>query len=226
MNEKKHKPRVPDIMETIFDIGYLTFALIAGIMFLVSAKGRTLFLLYGILTLTLCIGDAFHLIPRVKKALCGENPALRKQLGLGLQVSSVTMTIFYILLLYIWKCTFPEMEAPVMVSLMIWISAVIRIGICLLPQNNWYTGEGNMTLSLIRNGAFLITGIGVMILYGISGNANGYRMTRMIIAIVISFGCYMPVTVLSKKKPMIGMLMIPKTCAYIWMIAMGLQLLK
>ncbi|MBC5664483.1 hypothetical protein H8S07_04175 [Dorea sp. NSJ-36] len=50
-------------------------------------------------------------------------------------------------------------------------------------------------------------------------------MTRMVAAISLSFGCYIPVTLFSKKKPMVDLLMIPKTCAYMWMIAMGLQLL-
>jgi len=98
--------------------------------------------------------------------------------------------------------------------------------ICLLPQNNWTTDEGNMKLSIIRNSVFAVTGIGVIILYAISGNTYDYHMTRMVVAILISFGCYLPVTLLSKKKPMIGMLMIPKTCAYIWVIVMGLQLLQ
>ena len=49
-------------------------------------------------------------------------------------------------------------------------------------------------------------------------------MTRMVAAIIISFGCYLPVTLLSKSKPKVGLLMIPKTCAYMWVIAMGLQL--
>lgn len=48
---------------------------------------------------------------------------------------------------------------------------------------------------------------------------------RMVAAILISFGCYLPVTLLCKKYPKVGLLMIPKTCAYIWMIVMGLQLL-
>ena len=82
-----------------------------------------------------------------------------------------------------------------------------------------------MKLSIIRNGVFAITGIGVIILYAISGNAGGYHMTRMVAAILISFGCYLPVTLFSKKKPMVGILMIPKTCAYMWIIIMGLQLL-
>ncbi len=50
-------------------------------------------------------------------------------------------------------------------------------------------------------------------------------LTRMVAAIILSFGYYIPVTLFSKKKPMVGLLMIPKTCAYMWMIAMGLQLL-
>lgn len=220
-----HKPRVPDIMESIFDVGYLTFDLIAAILFFVYGKGNPLFILYGILTLTLCGGDAFHLVPRVMKAIKGPNEKVKRQMGFGLQVSSITMTIFYILYIYIWKLTFPELNAPASLVAIIWLSAIIRIVICLFPQNNWLTGEGNMKLSLARNLVFLVTGIGVIILYLISGNANDYHMTRMVAAIILSFGCYFPVTVLSKKKPMIGMLMIPKTCAYIWMIVMGLQLM-
>ena len=82
-----------------------------------------------------------------------------------------------------------------------------------------------MKLSVIRNAVFAVTGIGVIILYAISGNTNGLHMTRMVAAIIISFSCYIPVTLFSKTKPKVGLLMIPKTCAYMWSIAMGLQLL-
>ena len=44
----------------------------------------------------------------------------------------------------------------------------------------------------------------------------------MSIAIIISFACYFPVVLWAKKKPAVGMLMMPKTVAYIWMICMGL----
>ena len=225
MKEKNYKPQVPDIMESIFDTAYLLFDLVAAILFFVFAKGNTLFILYGILTLTLCGGDAFHLVPRVIKAVHGGNEKVKRQMGRGLQISSITMTVFYIILLYIWKYTFPEIQAPVAVEVMIWASAIVRIAVCILPQNNWCTDEGNMKLSVIRNTVFAVTGIGVIILYAISGNAGGYHMTRMVAAIIISFGCYIPVTLFSKTKPKVGLLMIPKTCAYMWVIAMGLQLL-
>lgn len=224
MSNEKYKPRVPDIVEAVFDIGYLTFAFIAGLFFLVKAQGRMMFELYGILTLTLCGGDAFHLVPRVVRALRGSSDEIKRKMAFGVQVSSITMTAFYVILMYVWKYTFETITAPIVLEVIIWITAIVRIVICFLPQNDWY-GEGNMRLSALRNGIFTVTGIGVIILYAISGEANGYHMTRMIAAIIISFGCYLPVTIWSKKKPMIGMLMMPKTCAYIWMIVMGLQIL-
>ena len=216
------KKNMPDIMEAIFDAGYLIFDLIAGILFFVFSKGNPLFILYGVLTLTLCGGDAFHLVPRIIRAVHGSSEKIKRQLGIGLQVSSITMTVFYIILLYVWKLTFPELNAPATVEAMIWISAIIRIVVCFLPQNNWCTDDGNMKLSILRNAVFAVTGIGVIILYAISGNANGYHMTRMVAAIIISFGCYLPVTLFSKTKPKVGLLMIPKTCAYMWIFVTGL----
>lgn len=225
MTNQGYTPRVPDLMEAVFDTCYLLFDLIAGVLFFAFSHGSPLFLLYGILTWTLCFGDAFHLVPRVLRAVKGSNEKIERQLGIGLQISSITMTVFYILLLYIWKQTFYEMTAPVMLEILIWVSAAIRIVVCMLPQNNWCSEEGNRKLSVIRNAVFAVTGICVIVLYVMSGNTYGYHMTRMAAAIVLSFGCYLPVTLLSKKMPKIGMLMIPKTCAYIWMIVMGLHLL-
>ena len=167
MKENNYKPQIPDVMEAIFDAAYLIFDLIAAMLFFIFSQGKTLFILYGILTLTLCGGDAFHLVPRIIRAVRGSNDKIKRQLGIGLQVSSITMTVFYILLMYIWKFTFPELEIPVILEAVIWISA----------------------------------------------------------AIIISFGCYLPVTLLSKSRPRVGLLMIPKTCAYMWVIIMGLQLL-
>ena len=172
MKENTFKPQIPDMMEAIFDAVYLIFDLVAAILFFIYAKGNTLFVLYGILTLTLCGGDAFHLVPRIIRAVRGTSDKIKRQLGIGLQVSSITMTVFYIILMYIWKLTFPEFTIPVAIEAIVWISAVVRIVICLFPQNNWCTDEGNMKLSIIRNTVFAVTGIGVIILYAISGNAS------------------------------------------------------
>jgi phosphoglycerol transferase MdoB-like AlkP superfamily enzyme len=80
-------------------------------------------------------------------------------------------------------------------------------------------------MSFLRNIPFGVTGVIVVILFFITGNTGGYNLWRMGIAIIISFSCYVPVTVLAKRYPPIGALMIPKTCAYIWMIMLLLGLL-
>ena len=72
--------------------------------------------------MTLCGGDAFHLVPRIIRAVRGTNDKIKRQLGIGLQVASITMTMFYILLMYIWKYTFPELKIPVVIEVVIWIS--------------------------------------------------------------------------------------------------------
>ena len=107
--------------------------------------------------------------------------------------------------LFLCKFTFTELKIPVIIEAVIWISAVVRIVICMLPQNNWCTEDGNMKLSVLRNAVFAVTGIGVIILYAMSGNTNEYHLTRMVAAIIISFGCYIPVTLFSKTKPKVGL---------------------
>jgi hypothetical protein len=41
------------------------------------------------------------------------------------------------------------------------------------------------------------------------------------LAIVLSFGLYLPVVLFADQYPWIGALMMPKTCAYFWVLLMG-----
>ena len=51
-----------------------------------------------------------------------------------------------------------------------------------------------------------------------------YLMT--VITIVLSFGFYIPVVLWAEVVPAIGMLMIPKTCAYVWTVLIGYNAMK
>ena len=88
MRENNYKPQIPDVMEAIFDAAYLIFDLVAAILFFIFSQGNMLFILYGILTLTLCGGDAFHLVPRIIRAVRESNDKIKRQLGIGLQILS------------------------------------------------------------------------------------------------------------------------------------------
>lgn len=218
-------PRGMRIGESVFDIAYLLYDLVAAIAFFSLAAGRTVFVLYGLLALVLGAGDAFHLIPRVQMHLFGVRDDTQARLGCGTQVASVTMTVFYVLLYLIWLQLFPGVEAPAAIGALILASAAVRVVVCLLPQNDWTSGRENLRWSLLRNVPFAVTGALVIALFAISGDAGGLRMWRMCIAIALSFGFYLPVTFLAKRRPAVGALMMPKTLTYMWMIGMGLQLL-
>lgn len=48
----------------------------------------------------------------------------------------------------------------------------------------------------------------------------------MWLTIVISFGFYLPVVLFADMIPLIGMLMIPKNCAYVWTVMIGFNSMK
>ena len=91
---------MPALPESIFDICYLIFAVISGILLLKSSKGRKELCLYGAMTLLLGCGDAFHLVPRVLNYWTDAD--YTAALGIGKLITSVTMTLFYLLIEYVY----------------------------------------------------------------------------------------------------------------------------
>ena len=89
------------IFETLFDVVYLITVVTLGIVMILQSSGKKQYLLYGLMAVILGCGDAFHLVPRAI-ALCAiglEN--YTAALGIGEMITSVTMTIFYVLLYYV-----------------------------------------------------------------------------------------------------------------------------
>ncbi len=48
----------------------------------------------------------------------------------------------------------------------------------------------------------------------------------MWLTITLSFAFYIPVVLWSDAYPLVGILMIPKTCAYVWTVAIGFNAMK
>ena len=48
----------------------------------------------------------------------------------------------------------------------------------------------------------------------------------MWLTIVLSFAFYIPVVLFADTIPVIGVLMIPKTCAYVWSVLIGYNEMK
>ena len=122
--------------ESSFDILYLLFAVISGCVMLYRAKDKTEKLM-GLSALILGCGDAFHLVPRVLNYFSDAD--LTAALGAGKLVTSVTMTVFYLLLYYVWLGHYEEREKRGVTALL-WILCAVRVVLCLFPQNGWFYG--------------------------------------------------------------------------------------
>ena len=81
--------------ESTFDILYLVFAIVSGVLILRRRRDRAGKLM-GAAALTLGCGDAFHLVPRVLNYFLAAD--FTAALGVGKLVTSITMTVFYVLL--------------------------------------------------------------------------------------------------------------------------------
>ena len=203
------------IMEAIFCVAYLIVTFILGVSIIKKAKGDKEGKLFGIMSLILVSGDAFHLVPRIM-AVIDRGGDYTKAMGIGTLITSITMTIFYLIMYCILEIRSNDKNKQLKIC-MIGLAA-IRIILCLMPQNDW-TGESPVSWGIYRNIPFVIMGIIMIILYYKRRNDKPYRF--MWLAILLSFAFYIPVVLWADVNPMIGMFMLPKTCMYVWMVVMG-----
>ena len=209
------------IMETLFDAVYLVSVITIGVLMIKGSGGNGQFRLFGFMAVVLGGGDAFHLIPRAV-ALCTSGlEHYTVPLGLGKWITSVTMTVFYVLLYYAWRQRYRVKGQPGLTAA-VYILAGLRVLLCMMPQNQWLSADAPLIWGIYRNIPFALLGLLVIVLFFRSAREQGDRAFRwMWLTIVLSFGFYIPVVLWADAVPMIGMLMIPKTCAYVWTVLIG-----
>lgn len=198
--------------ESIFDILYLIIAIYFGIKILNNKKNK-INKLMGYSILILGIGDSFHLIPRVLSYFT--NYDLSLYLGIGKLITSITMTIFYIFMYYIFEKNYNFKNDNIKYTII--ILSIIRITLCLLPQNNWIINDNSLTISIIRNIPFIFIGLIIILLYYKFKNNDKYFKSIWIL-VLLSFVFYIPVILFSNINPLFGALMLPKTICYILII--------
>ena len=213
------------IAETIFDILYLSFALVAGLTMLIRGKDP-LVKKAGLMAALLGAGDSFHLVPRAYALWTTGLEANAAALGIGKLITSVTMTILYLLLYYIWRDRY-HITGRRGLTAAVWGLAALRIALCLLPQNQWLAYRQPLLFGVLRNIPFAAMGLIIIVIYAReSRRANDWVFRFMPLAVALSFGFYLPVVLLSGVAPMVGILMIPKTMAYVWIVLMAWRLYR
>ena len=214
------------IVETLFDAIYLASVITLGVLMIKGSKKNAQFRLFGWMAVVLGAGDSFHLVPRAL-ALCTtglENYTV--PLGLGKWITSVTMTVFYVLLYYVWRQRY-QIRGKTGITMAVYALAAARVALCMMPQNQWLSAASPLSWGIYRNIPFALMGLLIIVLFYQSARQHGDSAFRwMWLTIVLSFGFYIPVVLWADMIPMIGMLMIPKTCAYVWTVLIGYSAMK
>ena len=204
------------IVESIFDITYLSIVLSLGVRLLLEKSKEAK--LFGVMAIILGLGDSFHLLPRVISHLSyGGFEANVFALSWGKFITSITMTIFYVLFYYYYRSQSKDYSASK--RNIIYALALIRIILTLLPQNNWGTANENYMFGIYRNIPFAL--IGGLLIYWTYNEKEKLGLKNMSLYILLSFAFYIPVVLWADKYPIVGAFMMPKTMAYLMIVVLG-----
>ncbi|HIE56763.1 MAG TPA: hypothetical protein EYP88_00835 [Anaerolineales bacterium] len=222
--------------ETSFNVVYL-----AAIWYLVIAmwrnlsgvneKDRSVAQLFLAAFALLAVGDTGHVGfrvlalmidgPQTMISLAGQPMLL---IGLGTLVTSVTVTIFYVMMLVIWQRRFDKPYG--WLGILLFGMAIIRLVMMMPVANQWGTPTPPQPWTTYRNLPLIILGLGSAYLILRDAYKNQDRTFIWIgWMIVISYAFYIPVILFVQKVPLLGMLMIPKTLAYLAAAAIGYKAL-
>jgi hypothetical protein len=212
--------------EVIFNVAYLIA--IWGIVILmtlhrdrvapqdrrVASLGRWAFLL-------LALGDTGHVGFRVWAYAAGSLESMVNVLGrevglvgLGALATAITVTVFYVLVLMMWQARTGKPYG--WFGMLLFAMAALRLLLMIPAVNQWNSVTPPQPWSIVRNLPLTIAGLGVAWLILRDALAAHDRPFVWVGGLIlVSYAMYIPVILFVQQAPMVGMLMIPKTLAYV-----------
>ena len=200
------------IMETIFESGYLLFALICGTYLVIKSNNNKATLLFGISLLLLGFGDGFHLVPRMYALNTDGIENNTYWLGIGKLITSITMTIFYVIIYIALQIKYNK-KTPLWLNIVYSILFIARIVLVAMPQNEW-TGKSPYSWIIIRNIPFILMGV-IFICLAYDYAKKDKYLKWMWLLVILSFIFYMITTFGAPYVSILGLMMLPKTICYI-----------
>jgi hypothetical protein len=206
-------------VEVIFNVGYLVaiwtiVAMMAIKLNQVTPQNQNLAKCVMLAFALLALGDTGHVGFRVIAYALGGLAANPLLVGAGALSTAFTVTVFYMLMVVVWRLRFQKSLG--WFGWFLLAAGFMRMVVMLFPQNEWWQVTAPYSWSLLRNSFLVIQGLGVMTLILRDAIRTKDRSFRWIgIMIALSFLFYAPVILWVQWVPLLGMLMIPKTCAYL-----------
>lgn len=214
------------VMESAFNVAYLVViwtlvVLMSQRMKQVAPEQRRVAELVRLAFLLLAFGDTGHVGFRVVAFISGGLEtrislfgAPMNLAGLGSLTTGVTVTLFYMVMVYVWLVRFERHDN--LWSILLILAGVVRLFILALPQNDWNTPISPYPMGLYRNIPLMIQGWGLLILILRDAYHRSDATFQWIgWSMVASYLFYTPVILWVHRVPALGMLMIPKTVAYL-----------
>ena len=107
---------------------------------------------------------------------------------------------------------------------LLFVAVAVRLVIMTFPQNAWNQVVPPWGWSIARNAPLVVQGLGVAYLILRDARQQHDRTFAKIgWMIIASYAFYTPVILFVQRVPIVGMLMIPKTLAYIAIAVIGYQ---
>lgn len=169
----------------------------------------------------LALGDTGHVGFRVLAYAMGSLETQVRVLGqsiglvgVGALSTAITVTFFYMIIVEIWRVRFERRQNAFTYLLL--AAGIVRLLLMALPINAWNSVMPPQPWSTIRNLPLMLQGLGAAYLI-LRDAARLHDRTFLWIGgmILVSYACYMPVIFWVQQIPLLGMLMIPKTMAYV-----------
>jgi hypothetical protein len=162
----------------------------------------------------LALGDTGHVGFRVAAYALGGIEKNNLLIGMGALATAITVTFFYVVMLYIWKERFHGKFG--LLEYILLASVPVRLIVMAFPQNDWGNSVPPIFWGPFRNLFLVILGVGVLYLYLRDSIKAKDRLFRwMGYCVFFSYLFYTPVILFARDIPIIGMLMIPKTIMYV-----------
>lgn len=182
-----------------------------------EAGERPLAFRFALAFTLLAAGDTFHVGFRVLASAGATSASVAgvpmSLLGLGMMTTAYTVTGFYLVVVDVRRARLGRRDG------WFWFMQtmlVVRLVLMALPGNEWEAAVPPWGMGLVRNLPLALAGVPLAALLIREGAAD--RAWRNIgWAMVVSFACYLPVILFAAKVPALGLLMIPKTIAYVVM---------
>lgn len=219
-------PNLTAIFETVFNVVYLLTVWYLVILMAVKLPGvkeknKNVARLILLAFVLLAAGDTGHVGFRVAAHLMGDLNktvsvfgAPMSLLGIGMLTTAYTVTLFYMVFVYVWQERFNQ-KATWFTWLLL-AAGVARLIFMALPANDWGNVVPPQPVSLYRNIFLMVQGVGLIWLILSSAYKAKDKTFKWIgWMVVVSYAFYTPVILFAQQVPAIGMLMIPKTIAYV-----------